>query len=98
MWTFDMHPLTKERLCNATNNCYLRLEGDVAMILGFELGATIRNSLVTSSYLSLSTGNVLSLYVYTNIIHSQYVGDVKIPVLRIVGVERQHKKIYYKYI
>ena len=48
-----------------TNNCYLRLEGDVAMILGFEPGATISNSFDTSSYLSLSTGNVSSLYVYT---------------------------------
>ena len=40
--------------------------------------------------LSLSTENVLSLYVYTNITHSQYIGDVKIPLLGIVGVEGQH--------
>ena len=79
-----------------TNNCYLRLEGDVAMILGFEPGATISNSLVTSPYLSLSTGNVSSLYVYTNIIHIQYAGDVKVPLLRIVGVEGQHGKSVIK--
>ena len=53
------------------NNCYLRLEGEGAMILGFEPRATISNSLVTRHYLSLSTGNVSSLYVYTNIIHIQ---------------------------
>ena len=70
-----------------TNNCYLRFEGDVAMILGFELEATISYSLVTSPYLSMSTGNVSSLYVHTNIIHSQYVGDVKVQLLQIVGVE-----------
>ena len=46
----------------------------------------------SSPYLSLSTGNVSSLYVYTNIIHSQYVGNVKVPLLRIVGIERQHRK------
>ena len=62
------------------------------MILGFEPGATICNSLVTSPYLSLSAGNVSSLYVYTNIIHSQYVGDVKVPLLRIVSVDGQHGK------
>ena len=62
------------------------------MILGFEPGTTISNSLVTSPCLSLSTGNVSSLYVYTNIIHSQYVGGVKVPLLRIVGVEGQHGK------
>ena len=61
------------------NNCYLRLEGNVVMILGFEPGATIINSFVTSP--SLSTGNVSSLYVYTNIIHSQYAFDVKVPLL-----------------
>ena len=75
-----------------TNNCYLRLEGNVAMILGFEAGANISNFLVTSPCLSLSTGNVSSLYDYTNIIHSQYVGDIKVPLLRIVGVEGQHGK------
>ena len=74
------------------NNCYLRLEGDGAMILGFEPGATISNSLVTRHYLSLSAGNVSSLYVYTNIIRIQYVGDVKVPLLRIVGVEGQRGK------
>ena len=81
----------KTSVC-VTNNCYMRLKNDVAMILGFEPGATIGNSLVTSLYLSLSTGNVSSLYVYTNIIHSQYVGDVKVPLLRIVGIEGQPGK------
>ena len=33
-----------------------------------------------------------SLYVYTNIIHSQFVGDVKVPLLRIVDVEGQGGK------
>ena len=33
-----------------------------------------------------------SLYVYKNIIHSQYVGDVKVPLPRIVGAEGQHGK------
>ena len=75
-----------------TNNCYVRLEGDVAMILEFEPEATISNSLATSPYLSLSIGNGSSLYVYTNIIHSQYVGDIKVPLLRIVGIEGQHGK------
>ena len=62
------------------------------MILGFEPGATIGNYLVTSPSLSVSTGNVSSLYVYTSIIHSQYVGDVKVPLLRIVSIKGQHKK------
>ena len=70
----------------------MRLESDVAMILGFEPGAAIGNSLVTSPYLPLSTENVSSLYIYTNIFHSQYVSDVKVPSLQIVGVEGEHGK------
>ena len=84
--------IDKRMSAYVTNNCYLQLDGDVAMILGLKPGAIINNSLVTSPYLSLSTGNVSSLYVYTNIIHSQYVSDLKVPLLRIVGVEGQHGK------
>ena len=61
------------------NSSYLRLEDDVAIILGFEPRTTINNSLLMSPYLSLTTlttGKVSSLYVYTDIIHSQYVSVV----------------------
>ena len=61
------------------NSCYLRLVDGVATILGFEPGTTINDSLLTNSYLSLTTGNVSSLYVYIDIIHSQNVGDVNVP-------------------
>ena len=80
------------------NDCYLRLEDDVAMIFGFEPGATISNALVTTPLLPLSTSNVSSLYVYTNIIHSQYVGDVKVPLLQIIGVDGQNGKPVTKHL
>ena len=51
----------------------------VSPVLGFEPGTTINDSLLTNSYLSLTTGNVSSLYVYIDIIHSQNVGDVNVP-------------------
>ena len=72
------------------NGCYLRLEDDVGKVLGFEAGTAINNSLLMGPYLSLTTGIVSSLFVYTDIIHSRFVGDVKVPLLRIVGVEGQH--------
>ena len=80
----------KRTSVNIKNGCCLRLEDNVATILGFEPGTTINKSLLTSPHLSLTTGNVSSLYVYTDIIHSQYAGDMKVPLLRIVGVDRQH--------
>ena len=69
---------------------------DLAMILGFEPGTTISSSLVASPYLSLFTGNVSSLYVYIDIVHSQYIGDIKAPLLRIIGVEGQHENFVTK--
>ena len=56
----------------------------------FEPGTTINNSLLTSPYLSLTSGKVSLLYVYTDIIHIRYVGDVKVSLLLIVGVDGQH--------
>ena len=43
-----------------------------------------------SPYLSLTIGKVSSLYFNTDIIHSQYVSEVKVPLLRIVGAYGQH--------
>ena len=80
-----MHLLTK-------NGCYLRREDDAALLLGFESGATISYSLITSPYLSLTSGNMSSLYIYTYIIESHYSCDVKVPLYRIVSVDGQHGK------
>ena len=67
------------------------------MILGFEPRVTISNSLVISPYFSLSTGNVPSLYVYTNVIHSQYVGDVKFQ-LELLVKKNSMKSLLQKHL
>ncbi len=83
-------PIDKRTSIFVKRGCFLRLEGDVATVLGFNQGTVINNTLVTSPHFALVVDAISSLYVYTDIIDSQYVGDVKVPLLRIVGVEGQH--------
>ena len=87
---FRYTPTDKRTSVFVKRGCFVKLEGDIATVLGFKRGTVVNDTLVTSPFLSLTTGAISSLYVYTDLIHSQYVGDVKVPLLRIVGVDGQH--------
>ena len=63
---------------------------DIARMLGFLNDTTIRASDEKGFNLALpETGNQY-FYVYTDIIKSQYHGDVVVPILRTVTVKREH--------
>ena len=83
-------PTDKRTSVYVKSGCHVKLDGDIATVLGFETGTVVNNTLLTSPFLSLVTGNVSSLFIYSDIIQSQYVGDVKVPLLRAVGVEGKH--------
>ena len=68
----------------------LELRGDIARMFGFFNKTTIRAFDKEGFTLALpETGNQY-FYVYTDIIKSQYHGDVVVPVLRIVRVKGKH--------
>ena len=68
----------------------VKLLGDIARMFGFLNDTTIRASDEKGFTLALpETGNQC-FYVYTDIIKSQYHGDVVVPVLRTVTVKREH--------
>ena len=68
----------------------VKLRGDIARMFGFLNDTTIRASEGKGSTLALrETGNQY-FYVYTDIIKSQYHGDVVVPVLRTVTVKGEH--------
>ena len=68
----------------------VKLQGDIARMFGFLNDTTIRASDEKGFTLALSeTGNQY-FYVYTDIIKSQYHGDVVVPVLRTVTVKGEH--------
>ena len=67
----------------------LELRGDISRMLGYLNNMTIRASDKKGFTLSLpETGNQY-FYVYTDIIKSQYHGDVIVPVLRTVTVKEE---------
>ena len=68
----------------------LDLRGDIARMFGYLNNTAIRASDKKGFTLALpETGNQY-FYVYTDIIKSQYHGDVIVPVLRTVTVKGQH--------
>ena len=70
----------------------LELRGDIARIFGFLNNTTIRAFDKKGFTLALpKTGNQY-FYVYTDIIKSQYHGDVVVPVLRTVTVKGKQSK------
>ena len=68
----------------------VKLRGDITRIFGFLNDTTIRASDEKGFTLALpETGNQY-FYLYTDIIKSQYHGDVVVPVLRTVTVKGEH--------
>ena len=68
----------------------VKLQGDITRMFGFLNETTIRASDEKGFTLALpETGNQY-FYVYTDIIKSQYHGDVVVPVLRTVTVKGEH--------
>ena len=70
----------------------VKLRGDIARMFGFLNDTTIRASDEKGFTLALpETGNqYFYIYSYTDMIKSQYHGDVVVPVLRTVTVKGEH--------
>ena len=85
------HDDTSKRVTvKCAKGAVLELRGDIARMLGFVNNTTIRSFDKKGFTLALpKTGNQY-FYVYTDIIKSQYHGDVAVPVLCTVTVKGKH--------
>ena len=63
--------------------------GELATVLGFDQDTLIEKK-TSSSYPADINGGFSSMYVYTDIVDAQFVGDVKVPLLRIVNIEGEY--------
>ena len=61
--------------------------GELATVLGFDQDTLIEKK---TPYPADINGGFSSMYVYTDIVDAQFVGDVKVPVLRIVNIEGEY--------
>ena len=65
------------------------LNGDIAAALGFDQDTDITKKTV-SPYVADVNGGFSNMYLYTNVVDAQFVGDVKVPLLRIVNTEGKY--------
>ena len=87
---------SKRVTVRCTKGAVLELRGNIARMFGFLNNTSIRASDKKGFTLSLpETGNQY-FYVYTDIIKSQYHGDVVVPVLRTVTVKGEHRSYVSK--
>lgn len=85
---------TKEHSEKEKNRGSLKLKHDIARLLGFEKETLIkRNRIVTSPFAALPSGGFHNMFVYSDIVEQQFVGDVQAPLLRILPVHNQSDEI-----
>ena len=83
----------------------IKLRHDLARVLGFDHDTLIRGTTQVGSYLATPSGGFTAMYVYTDIIQEQFVGDYNATLLRTIPIQgRKHgesinsnifNKIYY---
>ena len=65
---------------------------DIGRCLGFDRNSTLNNTQsnkemnIVSSYIASTENMYKSVYVYLDIIETQYVGDVRVPLLRVIPI------------
>ena len=65
------------------------ITGDIAAVQGFGEDSVLTEKTM-SSFVADINGGFSSMYVYTDIVDAQFVGDVKVLLLRIVNTEGKY--------
>ena len=88
-----------------TTNVFIKLNDDVARVLGFKNETMIEaGKRFESDFAATPTAGFHQMYIYTDIIHPQPHPDVYVPILRTIAVEgkpnqeylsRRFQKIFY---
>ena len=83
---FSYNPSSRKVTVDVKRRATLWFTGDIAAVLGFAQDYSIEKK-TSSPYTADINGGFSSLYVYTDIVDPQFVGDVKVPLLRIVNIQ-----------
>ena len=69
----------------------IKLRNDLARVLGFDHDTLIRGTTQVGAYLATPSGGFTAMYVYTDIIQEQFVGDYNATLLRTIPIQgRKH--------
>ena len=83
---FSYNPSSRKVTVDVKRGATLWFTGDIAAVLRFAQDCSIEKK-TSSPYTADINGGFSSLYVYTDIVDPQFVGDVKVPLLRIVNIQ-----------
>ena len=87
---FGYNPSIRKITVDVKRGATLWFTGDLATVLGFDQDCVIEKK-TSSPYTADINGGFSSLYVYTDIVDPQFVGDVKVPLLRFVNVDGDYE-------
>lgn len=92
-YNFDYNVQEKRFTLSVAKDYGLRLSQSLATILGMDLDASILiNANITASHFPLLNRAITSLYIYTNIIDSIYVGNIQAPLLLVCPFKGKNSK------
>ena len=83
---FSYNRSSRKVLVDVKHGTTVWFTGELATVLGFDQDTLIEKK-NSSPYPADINSGFSSMYVYTDIVDAQFVGDVKVPLLRIVNIE-----------
>ncbi|CAB4027108.1 Hypothetical predicted protein [Paramuricea clavata] len=86
---FSYNRSSRKVLIDVKHDTTVWCTGELATVLGFDQDTLIEKK-TWSPYPADINGGFSSMYVYTDIVDAQFVGDVKVPLLRIVNIEGEY--------
>ena len=83
---FSYNRSSRKVLVDVKHDTTVWFTGELATVLGFDQDTLIEKK-TSSPYAADINGGFSSMYVHIDIVDVQFVGDVKVPLLRIVNIE-----------
>jgi hypothetical protein len=86
---FNYNRSSRKVLVDVKHGTTVWFIGELATVLGFDQDTLIEKK-TSSPYAEYINCGFSSMYVYTDIVDAQFVGDVKVPLLRIINIEGEY--------
>ena len=88
---FDYNSFSSKSIVTMSHGVSIKMEGsDLAIRLEFKENEILRGPTPTESPFMTNMKRYTALYVYTDIIHNELVGDARAPLLRVVPVKSRY--------
>ncbi len=86
---FEMHKITKRVITEIQHGHHLKFDRELATILGYPSKTLTQVWTTATNPVDLHAPLPKALFIYSDIVEPQVVGDLSAPLLRIVGIENE---------